>query len=71
VKSRIVLAFEHPTCDIGVDVHIAFPNPIQGAEALAARVCPACPICKEPMSYTGFWLGTADKEDPLRIESLP
>jgi hypothetical protein len=71
VSNRVVLAFEHPSCDIGVDIHIAFPDPVQGPKAQAARMRPACPICKEPLHYTGFWLGVADKEDPLRIERLP
>ncbi len=52
---RIMLMFEHPTCDVVVDVHIPLPEPIEeGAHAMAARVQPGCPICKELMRYVGF-----------------
>ena len=69
MSCRILLAFEHATCDIGVDVHV--PLSKENSEVLADRVRPACPICKEPMIYIGFWIGMADPEDPLRIERLP
>lgn len=56
MSRRITLVFEHPACgEVGTDVHLPLPNPItESAEAMAARVCPACPLCKQPMSYVGF-----------------
>jgi len=58
---RIVLQFAHVTCDqVIVDINLPLPDPpTEGAEAMATRVCPACPICKLPMSYVGF---SFDKE---------
>lgn len=53
--TRIRLMFEHPACEIVVDVHLPLADPIvEGADAMAARVCPACPICKERLGYVGF-----------------
>lgn len=51
-KRRIRLMFDHPTptCDdVVVDIHLPLPDPIEDdAEAIAERVRPACPICKQP-----------------------
>lgn len=53
---RIVLMFEHTTCDeVTLDIQLPLPDAItESADAMAARVCPACPICKLPMHYVGF-----------------
>jgi hypothetical protein len=62
-KHRIMLMFEHPPCDVVVDVHIPLPEPIEeSANAMAERVRPACPICKEPMRYSA-WSFSDDEED--------
>ncbi|HSX22388.1 MAG TPA: hypothetical protein VLE97_06385 [Gaiellaceae bacterium] len=54
-RQRIRFAFEHITCEAVVDVYLPRPDPItEGAETMAARVCPACPICALPMKYAGF-----------------
>ena len=58
-KRRIRLLFdhsEHSACgEVSVSVHLPLFDPIvEGADALAARVRPACPICKEALRYVGF-----------------
>lgn len=63
-KHRITLMFEHRSCDIVVDVHIPLPEPIdESANAMAARVQPACPICKEPMRYSAWGFSDTAKEE--------
>jgi len=65
MSRRIVLGFTHATCDVDVDVTVPLPDPIQeGADAMATRCRPACPICKEPMQYVGFNLDDNRREDP-------
>ncbi len=56
MSRRIVLSFDHPPCgDIAVDIHVSLCDPIQeGAEAIAERLRPVCPICKQPAIYVGF-----------------
>ena len=68
MSTRIMLVFEHPTpttCDeIAIDIHLPLPDPIvEAAEAMAARVQPACPFCKQPMHYIGFNFENADEKD--------
>jgi len=60
---RIQLMFEHPTCNVVVDVHIPLPEPIEeGHDAMAVRVRPACPLCKQPMRYVGWSFSTIDDD---------
>ena len=70
MRRRIMLMFEHPACnDVVVDIHLPLPDPItESTEAMAARVIPACPICKEPMRYAGWSSNTAAaaEEDDTR-----
>jgi hypothetical protein len=64
-KHRISLMFEHPACDdVVVDIHLPLPDPIEeSAEAMADRVRPACPICKQPMRYVGWGFSDIDQAD--------
>lgn len=68
--TRITLVFSHPPCHgVRVDVCLPLPDPVEeGAEAMAGRVCPACPLCKEPMRYVGFHFGD---EDPAPNRPFP
>lgn len=61
---RIALVFDHPPCEgVEVTVVVPLPDPIQeGADAMAARCAPACPICKEPARYVGFHLDTESED---------
>ena len=60
---RIILSFDHRTCDASVDINLPMPDPINvSAEEQADRVCPACPICKAPMRYIGFSFSKDDDE---------
>ena len=62
-KKHIMLMFEHPACDVVVDIHLPLPDPItEGADAMAERVRPACPICKEPMRYSAWGFSDTDTE---------
>jgi hypothetical protein len=62
---RIMIVFEHPRCEIVVDVHLPLPEPIEtGLDAMAERVRPACPICKEPMPYIAWNFSDTEEEDP-------
>ena len=64
--TRISLMFDHPGCpdDIVVDIHLPLPDPIEeGAEAMAERVRPLCPICKQSMRYAGFSFSDEDEDD--------
>jgi hypothetical protein len=65
-KRRIRLMFDHPThtCDVVVDIHLPLPEPIEeSVAAMADRVRPACPICKQPMPYTGWSFSDLDDDD--------
>lgn len=69
---RITLIFEHPTCDVGVDVHLPLPDPIEvGAEAMADRCRPACPICKEPMRYIRRYINWRFPDDDASTSESP
>lgn len=69
MSRRLLLAFEHTTCDVSVDINIRRPDPIvKSAEAMAARVCPSCPICTEPMRYTGWSFD--DDEDGVPLSTI-
>lgn len=63
MSRRIYLMFEHPTCQgIVVDIHLPLPDPAEkSTDDLALRVRPACPICKQPMRYSGW--GFSDTDD--------
>lgn len=54
----MLLFFEHnASCHIEVWVRIPLPDPItEGAHEIATRLCPDCPVCKEPMYFEGFSL---------------
>ena len=45
-KHHIMLMFEHPSCDVVVDIHLPLPD------LMAERVRPLCPSCKQPMRYS-------------------
>ena len=61
--TRMIFSFDHPPCDVSVDIDLPLPDPItESAEAQADRVCPACPICKAPMRYIGFLFSKDDDE---------
>lgn len=67
-RRRIKLSFEHSTlCGVGtVDIYVPLPEPIvESIERIAARVCPTCPICKQPMQYVGFLFENADDREEL------
>lgn len=62
-KRRIMLMFEHVPCDVFVDVSVPLPEPIvEGAETMAARVLPQCPLRNKPSTYRGW---SFDHEDGL------
>ena len=64
--TRISLMFDHPGCpdDVVVDIHLPLPNPIdESAEAMAERVRPVCPICKQPMQYAAWGFSDEDEDD--------
>ncbi len=71
MSHRIMLMFEHPTCnDVVVDVHLPLPDPItENIDTIAARVKPACPICKEPMHYIGWGFSDTGKEEDKAEEN--
>lgn len=56
MSRRIILVFEHPSCEeVAIEIQLPLPDPsTESADAMAARICPACPFCKEPMRYVGF-----------------
>lgn len=62
MSSHITLVFEHTPCvDVRVDVRLPLPDPVEeGAEAIADRIRPTCPACKEAMQYVGFYFGNED-----------
>lgn len=63
-RKRIMIMFEHHACDVVVDIHIPLPEPIEeSVDAMAERVRPACPICKEPMRYSAWGFSNTDDED--------
>ncbi len=65
-----MLMFEHPACDnVVVDIHLSLPEPASPIDAtaatLAARVRPACPICKEPMLYRAWGFSATHQQDEV------
>jgi len=61
---RIALVFDHPSCE-GVEVTLTVPLPDliqEGADAMAARFAPACPICKALARYVGFHFDTESED---------
>lgn len=67
MSRRIMLLFEHPTCDVSIDVYLPVPDPIEvGAEVMADHCRPACPICKMALQYVGFCLEDAAEKTPAR-----
>lgn len=71
--SRIVLCFEHSTCAVLVDITLPLPDPIvEGAETMADRIRPTCPICKNPTDYIGFCFDAEEdhSDHPGRDEKL-
>lgn len=71
--SRIALVFDHPPCDgVEITLTVPLPDPIQeGADALAARYLPACPLCKEPARYVGFHLDAEEDLDRSTRDHAP
>lgn len=71
---RIMLMFEHPACNnVVVDIHLSLPeqraSPIDATAAtLAARVRPACPICKDPMHYRAWGFSDTNQQDEVESE---
>lgn len=74
-KRRIRFMFDHPTptcADVVVDIHLPLPDPIEeGAEAMAERVRPACPICKQPMRYAAWSYSDINDNDDTAPEQAP
>lgn len=63
-KHHIMLMFEHPACDVVVDIHLPLPDPIEeSTEVMAERVRPLCPSCKEPMRYSCWSFSDYDEND--------
>jgi hypothetical protein len=73
MSTRITLVFDHPPCNgVRVDIRLPLPNFLTvGAEEMANRVCPPCPVCKQPMQYTGFHLGDNDDDEPSLNHPFP
>jgi hypothetical protein len=64
MSRRLMLMFDHPTCDVAVEIYVPLPEPIQeGTEAMADRYRPACPICKQPAQYLGWNFEPVDDAD--------
>ena len=64
MSRRILFMFEHPACNVIVDIHLPLPDPIEeSTEAMAERVRPACPICKQSMRYGGWNFSDADLDE--------
>jgi len=69
-----MLMFEHPPCDdVVVDVHLPLLDPsTTNIEAMADRVRPACPICKEPMRFAAWNFSDTDEgSEPPSAAPLP
>lgn len=64
--TRISLLFDHPGCpgDVTVDIELPLPDPVvESTEAIAERVRPACPICKQRTRYAGFRFVDEDNDE--------